>query len=79
MAFGKNTKYCSFCGSTNKRMIQGPNGVNICESCVERCNEILFDETPRNAAVSAMAMKMAASQIMRVLLIFMCDFSSLKK
>ena len=26
-----------------------------------------------------MAMKMAASQIMRVLLIFMCDFSSLKK
>lgn len=50
MAFGKNTKYCSFCGSTNKRMIQGPNGVNICESCVERCNEILFDETPRNAA-----------------------------
>lgn len=42
MAFGKNTKYCSFCGSSSNRMIQGPNGINICENCVERCNEILF-------------------------------------
>ncbi len=42
MAFGKNSKYCSFCGSASNRLIQGPNGVNICESCVERCNEILF-------------------------------------
>jgi len=42
MAFGKNTKYCSFCGSSTNRMIQGPNGISICESCVERCNDILF-------------------------------------
>lgn len=44
MAFGKNTKYCSFCGSSNRRMIQGPNGINICESCVDRCNDILMGE-----------------------------------
>ncbi len=44
MAFGKNTKYCSFCGSSNRRMIQGPNGINICESCIERCNDILMGE-----------------------------------
>ena len=42
MAFGKSNKYCSFCGSASNRLIQGPNGVNICENCVERCNEILF-------------------------------------
>jgi len=44
MAFGKNTKYCSFCGSSNRKMIQGPNGINICESCVDRCNDILMGD-----------------------------------
>lgn len=43
MAFGKNTKYCSFCGSTTNRMVTGPSGVAICEHCVEKCSEILFD------------------------------------
>ena len=42
MAFGKSSKYCSFCGSASNRLIQGPNGVNICDNCIERCNEILF-------------------------------------
>lgn len=45
MAFGKNNKYCSFCGSSNKRIIQGPSGINICESCINRCNQILYGET----------------------------------
>ncbi len=44
MAFGKNTKYCSFCGSSNRKMIQGPNGINICESCIDRCNDILMGD-----------------------------------
>jgi ATP-dependent Clp protease ATP-binding subunit ClpX len=49
MAFGKSgNKYCSFCGSTRNRLIQGPAGVNICENCVERCNEILYGSS-RNA------------------------------
>ena len=41
MAF-KNKNYCSFCGSSDNRMITGPNGVAICESCVGRCSELLI-------------------------------------
>ncbi|MCR5761654.1 MAG: ATP-dependent Clp protease ATP-binding subunit ClpX [Sphaerochaetaceae bacterium] len=44
MAFGKNNKYCSFCGSSDSRLITGPNGVAICEDCVSRCREILREE-----------------------------------
>ena len=35
-------RFCSFCGkgeSQVKRMIAGPNGLNICDECVEICNE----------------------------------------
>ena len=52
---------CSFCGKIDReveRLIAGPNGVYICDSCVELCNEILeedlkndslpaFDELPK--------------------------------
>lgn len=42
MAFGRNiNKYCSFCGSADSRLITGPNGVCICENCVDRCRDIL--------------------------------------
>ena len=44
MAFGKNNKYCSFCGSSTNRMVTGPGGVTICESCVEKCRAILYGE-----------------------------------
>ena len=44
MAFGKNNKYCSFCGSSTNRMVTGPGGVTICESCVDRCRSILYDD-----------------------------------
>ncbi len=44
MAFGKNNKYCSFCGSSNYRMVTGPGGVTICENCVEKCRSILYDD-----------------------------------
>ncbi|MCF0238372.1 MAG: AAA family ATPase, partial [Sphaerochaetaceae bacterium] len=40
MAFGRNIKYCSFCGSSTNRMVTGPGGTSICEDCVSRCNEI---------------------------------------
>ena len=39
-----NLKKCSFCGkpeSPEARLIYGPNGVNICESCVYLCEELL--------------------------------------
>ena len=35
-------RFCSFCGkgeSQVKRMIAGPNGLNICDECVEICTE----------------------------------------
>lgn len=54
MAFGKNNRYCSFCGSSDSRLITGPNGVAICEDCVSRCREILKEEKgeERDAAAS---------------------------
>lgn len=36
---------CSFCGRTRdqvERLIQGPNGVYICDECVGACSEILY-------------------------------------
>lgn len=44
----KSTAYqCSFCGKGHhevKRLIAGPQGVFICDECVQRCNEILAKE-----------------------------------
>ncbi|MCR4675805.1 MAG: ATP-dependent Clp protease ATP-binding subunit ClpX [Sphaerochaetaceae bacterium] len=45
MAFGKNNKYCSFCGASGVKLITGPNGVAICDSCVSRCREILKEDS----------------------------------
>ena len=38
---------CSFCGKDEahvERLISGPNGIFICDECVELCSEILSDE-----------------------------------
>ncbi len=38
---------CSFCGKDNaqvERMIAGPNGVFICNECVDACNQIIAGE-----------------------------------
>jgi hypothetical protein len=40
--------FCSFCGKSSedsRRMIAGPNNVNICDECVEVCNKILLEES----------------------------------
>lgn len=40
----KNNIVCSFCGRSEpeaKNIIKGPAGVNICEDCVELCNNLL--------------------------------------
>ena len=39
--------HCSFCGkpeSQVRKMISGPNGVFICDECVEICGEIIDEE-----------------------------------
>lgn len=39
--------HCSFCGKTDKqvhKLIAGPNGVYICDECVDLCDEILAEE-----------------------------------
>ncbi|MCR5442624.1 MAG: ATP-dependent Clp protease ATP-binding subunit ClpX [Sphaerochaetaceae bacterium] len=53
MAFGKNNKYCSFCGSSTNRMVTGPGGVTICESCVEKCRSILYDDDSKTQKTSS--------------------------
>ena len=38
---------CSFCGKTSdqvRRLFSGPNGVYICDECIELCSEILEEE-----------------------------------
>ena len=38
---------CSFCGKTSdqvRRLVSGPNGVYICDECIELCSEILEEE-----------------------------------
>ena len=38
---------CSFCGKTQdqvRKLIAGPNGVYICDECIDLCDEILAEE-----------------------------------
>ena len=44
---GKDRICCSFCGKTSdqvRRLLSGPNGVYICDECIELCSEILDEE-----------------------------------
>ena len=39
---------CSFCGKPKelaKRLIAGPNGVYICDECVEVCREVMKEDS----------------------------------
>jgi ATP-dependent Clp protease ATP-binding subunit ClpX len=41
------TYRCSFCGKPQdqvKRLVAGPNGVYICDECIELCNQIIREE-----------------------------------
>lgn len=47
---------CSFCAKQNpqvERMIAGPNGVIICNECVDLCNGIIATERAKAASASA--------------------------
>lgn len=39
---------CSFCGNSQdevRKLIAGPRGVYICDSCIDLCNDIIAEET----------------------------------
>lgn len=43
----RNQVKCSFCGKTQEqveRIIAGPNGVFICNECIEACADIIYDD-----------------------------------
>jgi len=47
MSTASTMQFCSFCGRRQdqvKRLIAGPDGVFICDECVELCREILEEE-----------------------------------
>ena len=43
----KDHLFCSFCGKPKelvKRLIAGPNGIYICDECIEVCREVVNEE-----------------------------------
>jgi ATP-dependent Clp protease ATP-binding subunit ClpX len=51
MSQSHDTPRCSFCNRSSeeiKRLIAGPNGVFICNECVDLCSEILVEEAARS-------------------------------
>jgi hypothetical protein len=49
MARRQKGMHCSFCGKNQdqaRRLIAGPNGVFICDECINLCNEILAEAPP---------------------------------
>ncbi len=50
---GKRSSYCSFCGKGYREvgpMVEGPNDVYICASCVELCHNIIRQEKRKLAS-----------------------------
>ena len=49
MTFPPSAQRCSFCRRSHdevERLIAGPDGVFICDNCVELCQRILYEESP---------------------------------
>ncbi len=47
MSAAKTVPRCSFCGRSEqmvRRLIAGPDGVSICDGCVQLCQQILQSE-----------------------------------
>lgn len=52
MGMDKNEQNCSFCGkekAKTKKLIAGPDGVFICDECVQLCNDMLTNMPVQNA------------------------------
>ena len=49
----KDQDYCSFCGKPRelvKRLIAGPDGIHICDECVEVCRDMIKESEVENQA-----------------------------
>ena len=49
----KNKKYCSFCNKDEYRvqkLIAGPNGIFICDECIDICRNMIEEDKRRNSA-----------------------------
>ncbi|MCI5838407.1 MAG: ATP-dependent Clp protease ATP-binding subunit ClpX [Christensenellaceae bacterium] len=49
----KNKKYCSFCNKDEDRvqkLIAGPNGIFICDECIDICRNMIEEDKRRNSA-----------------------------
>lgn len=56
---GNEDLHCSFCGKSRdevNKLIQGPDGVFICDECVETCADIINDAEHGDAVAAAGAM-----------------------
>ena len=43
---------CSFCGKSEaqvRKLLSGPNGIFICDECIELCAEIMEEELEQEA------------------------------
>lgn len=51
----KDHLFCSFCGKPKelvKRLIAGPNGIYICDECIEVCREVVNEDVKRENVTS---------------------------
>ncbi|MBQ9513904.1 MAG: ATP-dependent Clp protease ATP-binding subunit ClpX [Clostridia bacterium] len=49
----KEQQFCSFCGKPKeqtKKLIAGPNGVFICDECIEVCKQVMLEDTEHAGA-----------------------------
>ena len=47
----REQQFCSFCGKPKeltKRLIAGPNGIYICDECIEVCREVLQEDNAKS-------------------------------
>ena len=52
----KDGLFCSFCGKPKelaKRLIAGPNGVYICDECIDICKDVLRQDEEKESAPEA--------------------------
>ncbi len=50
----KEQLFCSFCGKPKeltKRLIAGPNGIYICDECIEICRDVMKEEEQKTSSV----------------------------
>ena len=51
MKENKEQLFCSFCGKPKeltKRLIAGPNGIFICNECIEVCHDVLKEDEKKD-------------------------------